>query len=244
MSFGPSQPESVALGVEVFDLAAVDVDALDSPADVVRRLRAWHGHAVDLSPLEAAVVADVDLPVGSDRGAVRAASGGRRRGSSSPSGLTRASVPLWISTTTTLPSSMAIGPSGKRSPSHTKRRSATCSPSVLEFVCDSHSRGALRQACRLAVAGVDDGEASPRGRPASRSQDRWGRAPGRREVAPSPKAARPREACRPRRRPRDPCGPAAAPGAGATRRVHWRSVLLPTRSGGTRIVNSSSCPET
>src|SRR4249920_291388 len=48
----------------------------------------------------------------------------------SPPGLTRANVPLWISTTTTAPSSMAIGPSGKRSPSHTKRRSATTAPRV------------------------------------------------------------------------------------------------------------------
>ena len=37
MSFGPAQREPVALGVDVFDRAGVDVDALDAAADVVGR---------------------------------------------------------------------------------------------------------------------------------------------------------------------------------------------------------------
>ena len=69
------QPEPVALGVEVLDLAGGDVDPLDPAADVVGWLRPGDGHAVDLGPLEAAVVADVDLAVGADGGAVGTAAG-------------------------------------------------------------------------------------------------------------------------------------------------------------------------
>ena len=72
MSFGPRSAMAVALGVEVLDLAGVEVDALDAAADVVGRLLA-RAAAMPLHvvPLEAAVVADVELAVGADRRAVR-----------------------------------------------------------------------------------------------------------------------------------------------------------------------------
>ena len=73
----PAQRVAAALRVDVLDRPGVDVDALDAAADVVGRLRAGGDDAVELVPLEAAVVADVDLAVGSDRGAVGAAA---RRG--------------------------------------------------------------------------------------------------------------------------------------------------------------------
>ena len=64
MSFGPRSAEAVALGVEVLDLAGVDVDALDPAADVVGGLGPGTVMPSTLGPLEAAVVADVDLAVG------------------------------------------------------------------------------------------------------------------------------------------------------------------------------------
>src|SRR5690606_11402080 len=67
-----AQRATVALGVEVLDLAGLEVDALDAPADVRRRLVARHDETIDVVPLEAAVVADVELAVGPERGPVRA----------------------------------------------------------------------------------------------------------------------------------------------------------------------------
>src|SRR5690242_21713269 len=63
---------AAALGVEVGDLA-VQGNALDPSPDVVGRLMAGSRHARHDVPFEAAVVADVHGPVGTDRGAVGAA---------------------------------------------------------------------------------------------------------------------------------------------------------------------------
>src|SRR5207249_7732993 len=65
---------AVALGVDVLHRPGGGVDALDAAADVVGRLQPRGGHTVELRPHEAAVLADVDLAVGADGGAVGAAS--------------------------------------------------------------------------------------------------------------------------------------------------------------------------
>src|SRR3989454_131892 len=70
----------VARGVEVLDLAGGEVDALDAAARVVVRLVPRHEEPAHLVPLEAAVVADVDQPVGADGGPVRPAAGLRDDG--------------------------------------------------------------------------------------------------------------------------------------------------------------------
>src|SRR5262249_54573562 len=64
---------AVAGGVDVLDLAGVEIDPLDPTARVVVRLVARDGETGEIVPLEAAVVADVDLAVGADRRAVRSA---------------------------------------------------------------------------------------------------------------------------------------------------------------------------
>src|SRR6185369_15090490 len=58
-------------GIEILDPAGVEVDALDAPAAVVAGLVARNGEPAHVVPLEAAVVADVDLAVGADGRAVR-----------------------------------------------------------------------------------------------------------------------------------------------------------------------------
>src|SRR5205823_378082 len=70
----------VARPVEVLDLAGREGDALDAAARVVVRLVPRHEEPAHLVPLEAAVVADVDQPVGADGGPVRPAAGLRDDG--------------------------------------------------------------------------------------------------------------------------------------------------------------------
>jgi hypothetical protein len=72
---GRHQGLALALGVQVGDLAAGDVDPLDAAADVVlERGRTGEGDAVHVDAGEAgAVVADVHRPVGPEGGSVRAA---------------------------------------------------------------------------------------------------------------------------------------------------------------------------
>src|SRR6185295_11791020 len=62
-------------GVQVLDLTGVGIDALNAPADVVRRLRSGKRHAEELLPLEAAVVADIHFAIGADGGAVGSTAG-------------------------------------------------------------------------------------------------------------------------------------------------------------------------
>src|SRR5262249_57177512 len=68
-----AQRVAVALRVDRLHTATPDVDALDAPPDVARRLVARYREAGHLMPLEAAVVAHVDPVVGADGGAVRTA---------------------------------------------------------------------------------------------------------------------------------------------------------------------------
>src|ERR1700749_4253334 len=60
-------------GHDSFDLAALQIDALDRAALIVLRLRPRHDHVAGRNPGEAAIVADVDLAVGAERRAVRPA---------------------------------------------------------------------------------------------------------------------------------------------------------------------------
>ena len=55
------------------ELAALQVDALDRTAAIIFGLRARHDHVAGRNPGEAAIVADVHLAIGTERGAVRAA---------------------------------------------------------------------------------------------------------------------------------------------------------------------------
>lgn len=115
------QGMAVALGVERFDLAGVEVDALDAAARVAVRGMTRHRHAVHLHPFEAAVVADVAGAVG----AMAAPLGPPPTLAMTcclPSGLTRVSVPRLISTATAI-ASIATGPSGN------------CEPEVISRIC-------------------------------------------------------------------------------------------------------------
>ena len=71
----PAQPVTVAMGVDGFARAGVEVHALDVTVGITVGDAVGHGQAAGLHPLEAAVVADVAFAVRTDRGAVRPASG-------------------------------------------------------------------------------------------------------------------------------------------------------------------------
>src|ERR1700752_2039593 len=62
-----------ALGDDGFDLAALQIDALDRAALIIVGLRPRHDHVAGRYPGKAAIVADVHLAVGAERGAVRPA---------------------------------------------------------------------------------------------------------------------------------------------------------------------------
>ena len=128
-----AQRTTVALGVEIGDRAVVEVDPLDPPTDVRGRVEAAGG---SIMPAEverrerSTVVAQVDRAVRPDGGAVRATGGSRRSSRCVPSGCTLVSRGPNISTSTTDPSGIAIGPSGKRSPLATSVSSGVSSVSV------------------------------------------------------------------------------------------------------------------
>jgi hypothetical protein len=73
----PAQLHVAGPGVEHLDRAGLEVDALDAAAAIVLGLQDRPALARFLVPLEAAIVADVALAVGSDGGPVRPAA--RRR---------------------------------------------------------------------------------------------------------------------------------------------------------------------
>src|SRR3546814_19071882 len=75
---GAAQGHTMVAGlVEDFDCARRDVDAFDPPARIVARDAVRRQIAVRLDIMKAAVVAAIQLAVGSDRQPVGAAAGGR-----------------------------------------------------------------------------------------------------------------------------------------------------------------------
>ena len=72
-SFGPRSECSPHLSTTVSTLPVCKVDPLDRAAEIIIGLRARHDHVPGRNPAEAAIVADVHLAVGPERGAVGAA---------------------------------------------------------------------------------------------------------------------------------------------------------------------------
>ena len=70
---GPQPDDYLGGSIQRLDLAALQFDALDRAALVILGLRTRHDHFAGRNPGEAAIVADIHLAVGPERGAIRPA---------------------------------------------------------------------------------------------------------------------------------------------------------------------------